>query len=194
MSDQTEYARASNAKPERKSRQREREAQARTAGGQFTGPGCQITPEIFDCAMREVRTGRALRGVLQRQQVHPDHFYQYIDSNSGAAEQYARARAASLDAMAEEAVGIADDPTIPSDHKRVMVDTRRWFLSKLAPKRYGDHLELTVGSSSQAMAMTRDELLSLVVDKAKRIQAPVEGEQESDGADLTRTNVHQEGE
>jgi hypothetical protein len=26
------------------------------------------------------------------------------------------------------------------DHRRLKVDTRKWYLSKLAPKRYGDRI------------------------------------------------------
>lgn len=70
-------------------------------------------------------------------------------------EQYARAREIGLDMLAEEALEIADTPvegirtkisaegteTTTEDmlgHRKLQVDTRKWFLSKLAPKKYGD--------------------------------------------------------
>lgn len=78
-----------------------------------------------------------------------------IDNVDGFSAQYARARDLGLDCMAEELLEIADTPqsgvkvknadgrveTIEGDmieHRRLRVDSRKWFLSKLAPKRYGD--------------------------------------------------------
>ncbi len=37
---------------------------------------------------------------------------------------------------------IADDLSEDSNSRRVRIDTRKWLLSKMAPKRYGDRLEL----------------------------------------------------
>lgn len=37
---------------------------------------------------------------------------------------------------------IADTIAEDANSRRVRVDARKWYLSKLAPKRYGDRLEL----------------------------------------------------
>lgn len=63
-------------------------------------------------------------------------------------EQYARAREAGADAMADDAVDIADNPDIDPNHKRIMVDTRKWFTSKLKPKKYGD--KVAIGGDEDA--------------------------------------------
>jgi hypothetical protein len=79
----------------------------------------------------------------------------------GFADQYARAREALLEIHAEELVEIADDGTNDwmeratrdgriervldrehIDRSRLRVDTRKWLLSKLLPKKYGDKLQL----------------------------------------------------
>lgn len=71
------------------------------------------------------------------------------------AEQYTRAREAQMDAMVEEILEISDDTakdTLSTDsgekpnsewinRSRLRVDTRKWLMSKLAPKKYGDKLE-----------------------------------------------------
>lgn len=74
-------------------------------------------------------------------------------------EQYARAREAQADALFDEALHIADSPLegvktkTTSDgkieesrgdmieHRRLQVDTRKWMVAKLAPKKYGDKIE-----------------------------------------------------
>lgn len=75
--------------------------------------------------------------------------------------KYARAREAQADFLAEEIVNIADTPlkgvktktnekgeveTTEGDmieHRRLQVDARKWYASKLAPKKYGDKTETT---------------------------------------------------
>lgn len=58
-----------------------------------------------------------------------------------------------IDRIAQEAIEIADEP-VPMTEKggldsaavqkqRLQVDTRKWLLSKLAPKKYGEKLELS---------------------------------------------------
>jgi hypothetical protein len=85
-----------------------------------------------------------------------------IDDREGFAARYARARDLGLDRMAEETLEIADtcqpgekiEETEGKDgetttkrltadmieHRRLRVDVRKWYLSKIAPKRYGDRL------------------------------------------------------
>jgi hypothetical protein len=73
-----------------------------------------------------------------------------------------------LDSMAEEVFDIADDSTndwverqrngktvteVDAEHiarSRLRFDARRWYLSKLAPKRYGEKLEATLRGDAEA--------------------------------------------
>jgi hypothetical protein len=73
-------------------------------------------------------------------------------------QQYARARELQADYHIDEIVEIADDSTndymqdkdsagykLNGEHiqrARLRVDTRKWVASKLAPKKYGDKLDL----------------------------------------------------
>lgn len=53
----------------------------------------------------------------------------------------ARAREEQAEHLAEEIVNIADTCTDP--HKaRLQIDARKWYASKLAPKKYGDKLDM----------------------------------------------------
>ena len=76
-------------------------------------------------------------------------------------DQYVRAKEASADAMAEEIIDIADDGTndwmeklnsegecigylLNGEHvqrSRLRIDARKWLMSKMKPKKYGDKLE-----------------------------------------------------
>ncbi len=80
-----------------------------------------------------------------------------INNVDGFSSKYALARDMGLDVMADEVLEISDTQqegerieetddgrkVIREDmlgHRRLRVDTRKWYLSKLAPKRYGDRV------------------------------------------------------
>lgn len=83
-----------------------------------------------------------------------------INDVNGFADQYARARNRGLDVMADQALEVSATSVEGKqtkrslltgtevttrdavDRSRLHVDTLKWYLSKLAPKRYGDRLAL----------------------------------------------------
>lgn len=85
----------------------------------------------------------------------------WLQSFEDFRNKYARAREAQADFLAEEIVSISDTPVkgfktktnekgeieiTESDmieHRRLQVDARKWYASKLAPKKYGDKTETT---------------------------------------------------
>lgn len=89
--------------------------------------------------------------------------FRWLAADPEFRDQYARAREAQADVLAEEILEIADTPeegirheegvgpqgpidkTVTEDmlgHRRLKVDARKWLMAKLAPKKYGDKLEL----------------------------------------------------
>jgi hypothetical protein len=93
-------------------------------------------------------------------------------------DQYARALDARTDAMAEEILEIADDDsedavTDPETgatrlnaefvaRSRIRVDTRKWLMARMAPKKYGDKVQQEVsGPNGGALTtITRIELVA----------------------------------
>jgi hypothetical protein len=64
--------------------------------------------------------------------------YVWLDRFPSFAEKYARAREAATEDMLEAILEIADDPKIDTQDKRVRIDTRKWAMSKLNMKKYGE--------------------------------------------------------
>jgi len=62
----------------------------------------------------------------------------WLSEDEAWQEQYARARKAGDDAMAEDIQDIADSPEYKPEDKRVMIDARKWLLGKRQPKKYGE--------------------------------------------------------
>ena len=53
--------------------------------------------------------------------------------------------------MAEDIIDISNDETLDPNDKRIRIDTRKWLLSKLLPKTYGDKLDVTSGGEALAV-------------------------------------------
>lgn len=81
----------------------------------------------------------------------------YINATPERIQQYARAREAQADKFADEIIAIADDGTRDTftdengnertnqeviARSRLRVDARKWLAGKMAPKKYGDKLDV----------------------------------------------------
>ena len=97
-------------------------------------------------------------------------FREYIKIIGEEAEKrYARAKDDQIRVIAEETMSIADEPielgdTASVNNKRVRIDTRKWLLSKLKPKIYGD--QITVNDPNKSLPTTLR--IELVQPKARQ--------------------------
>lgn len=70
------------------------------------------------------------------------------DDHEGFGAKYARARDLGVDCRADNLRNLANMALgLPNEGVaavRLMVDTEKWYLSKIAPKRYGDKLDVTI--------------------------------------------------
>lgn len=79
-------------------------------------------------------------------------FLDWVASDAELCNKYTRARENLIERMANELLEISDaDPEVTGDGKKdwaaiqkhkLQVDTRKWLLSKLAPRKYGDRIEV----------------------------------------------------
>lgn len=99
------------------------------------------TPEIAETICDLLAQGVSLRKICKPDDMPHEATVRrwVIDDYEGFSTQYTRARDIGLDCVADEVFEIADDG---ADHQRdrLRFDARRWYLSKLAPKRYGDKI------------------------------------------------------
>jgi hypothetical protein len=127
------------------------------------GRPSEYTQELADEICAHLSTGESLRTVCRSESMPcTSTIFNWFRKYPDFLEQYARAKAESADAMAEEILDIADDGSndwmekhnadgektgwqVNGEHiqrSRVRIDTRKWLASKLKPKKYGDKLEL----------------------------------------------------
>ncbi len=104
------------------------------------------TPEIATAICERLAAGETLRAICRAEGMPPEGTVRgWVIDNAGPgfAERYTRARDIGQDVRADEVLEIADGfDGKETDRDRLRVDARKWYLSKLAPKRYGDRLAL----------------------------------------------------
>jgi hypothetical protein len=163
------------------------------------GRPTSYTPELADEICDRIANGEPLR-VICRDDGMPSWrtVYDWRARHPEFFTRIAQARDVGYDAIAEEALEIADTPRIgvrreDSDdgckeirddmlgHRRLQVETRLKLLAKWAPKKYGDKIDVTTGGDSLNMSAEERQakLQSLAALAAKR-----KAEQEDDGSDL----------
>jgi transposase-like protein len=136
-------------------------------------PKSTYTPEKAEAILALMREGESLRKACEATGVSKGSFLRWVDDVEGLADQYARAREEMLDAQAEELELIGDqaanaETAVQVAGLRLKADNRKWLLSKLAPKRYGDKLELSGDPKNPLQTVTRIELVPLGVSDADR--------------------------
>ena len=98
--------------------------------------------ELTDEICERIATGQSLRTICAEEHM-PDvtRVYSWLRGSDEFYHQYMRAREAQADYYADEIIEIAD---IETDAQRAKnrIDARKWHASKLAPKRYGDKVQL----------------------------------------------------
>lgn len=88
-------------------------------------------------------TGQSLRqACASKGMPAPSTFLGWVAQDAQLAEQYTRAREVVLEMKSDEIIEIADDLDEDPKSRTVRIDSRKWLLSKLLPRRYGDRLQL----------------------------------------------------
>jgi len=128
-----------------------------------SGRPSDFTPEIADRLCKLIAEGQSLREICSAEDMPgKTTVLRWLDKNEEFRGQYARAREAQAEHWADEILEISDDGSndwmerknqdgstyTVVDHEHVSrsklrVDSRKWLMSKLAPKKYGDKVDMT---------------------------------------------------
>lgn len=114
----------------------------RSAGGR---PSI-YSPDLAAAICERLVTGESLRAICR----DPDmpaisSVFLWMSVHKGFSEQYARARAEQADAKFDELEELAATATPETASVvKLQVDTRKWVLSRMAPKKYGDKVQQEV--------------------------------------------------
>lgn len=164
------------------------------------GRPSSYTSEIAATICERLAAGESLRSICRDDGMpHRATVHRWlIDDVEGFCDRYTRARDIGLDEMADGMLEISDTPVegvrreasdegykeVREDmlgHRKLQVETRKWYLSKLAPKKYGDKtaMELT-GADGGPVQITDSERAA----KVAAILASAKARKDSDVSDL----------
>lgn len=102
------------------------------------------SPDIAEGLLNWLADGKSLRKYCDQPGTpNKATVLRWLASNRDFSDQYARAREAGADSHLDDIVDIADTDPDPK-RARVRIDARKWVASKLAPRKYGDRLDLSV--------------------------------------------------
>lgn len=124
-----------------------------------------FTKELSDLICKRIAQGESVRSICKEEKMpNADTIYAWLleDDKKEFSDKYARARNIQAELMFEELLEIADDGTndwmtltrrdgseISVEDREVVnrsklrVDTRKWYLSKVLPKKYGEKVDVT---------------------------------------------------
>lgn len=116
-----------------------------------------FSQEVANKVCEGLTNGLSLRKSCEEAGTTHPTFIRWTEDNKDLADQYTRARMIGWQLLADEVLTISDDSTNDTytdddgnvrtnqevvARSRLRVDSRKWMLSKMLPKVYGDKLEL----------------------------------------------------
>lgn len=129
-----------------------------------------FSQELFDNICHHIGEGRSLRSICaQKDMPSTTSFMKWVDTTPELAQQYARAMESRSEHMFEEILDIADnageDIIILQDGREVTnheavsrdklrVETRKWMLGKMHPKKYGDKQQIDHTTQGEKLSST----------------------------------------
>ncbi len=124
-------------------------------------------PELTERLLRRISEGESVRRICRDEDMPSEWtIYSWLREKPEFQDEYRLAIEMRADAMFDEILAIADDPThdwaerttkdgkkvVVGDHEhihrsRLRVDTRKWMLARMSPRKYGDAQKLELGSA-----------------------------------------------
>jgi hypothetical protein len=104
-------------------------------------PETLYTRAFADEVCTRLADGASLREVWRGHGLPESTFRQWIrDDRDGLAARYQAARVLQVEAWSDQILELADRDDLEPNDKRVPVDTMKWLMSRIVPKKWGDRL------------------------------------------------------
>lgn len=147
-------------------------------GGKIGAPS-KKTPELMAALCDGIASGRSARAMCVHCGISQPTLWRWLEEDENFRKQYTRAKERCADVLAAEIIEIADDgrndtymtedgPQVNHDaiaRSRLRVDARKWYASKLVPKKYGDRIDTTV-SGPDGGPIRSESTVTLAPDEA----------------------------
>jgi hypothetical protein len=103
----------------------------------------KVEESIILKAIDEIANGKSIHEACKTAGMSYSSFHNYV-SSPDYLDKYARAMEKRADFIFSEIIDIADnnDPNADVQRDKLRVDARKWVVSKMLPKKYGDKIQL----------------------------------------------------
>lgn len=144
---------------------RRRKSKVKAISPSKHGRPSRYSPKLAERLCREIATSsKGIRTICKEQGLTQSRVYEWLSAHKDFREQYARAKEFQCQVLFDEIVAIADTPVMGTitkrdfrgletrtgdmvERSRLRVDARKWALSKLLPKKYGDAQHLAISGA-----------------------------------------------
>ena len=122
--------------------------------------------ELFDSICEEIATtDKGLSTICKAKDVSTTAFYNWINDDDSLVDKYARARELQAEYLADQIIQLSNEELISEEttifddgqgnektsttrrdnfnRTRLQIDARKWKASKLAPKKFGERVDVT---------------------------------------------------
>lgn len=128
-------------------------ATKKNTGAKPVGRPSKFTQTLADDICERIANGESLRNICRDAAMpNQDTVHSWLNKDKEFSEQYTRARARQEDSYFEDLIEIADG-VIPDAAEvakaRVQIDARKWVLSRMNPKKYGDKVQTELSGAVQ---------------------------------------------
>lgn len=140
------------------------------------------SPELATKICKRLAAGESLSAIC-REENSPsiEAVSQWLLDYEDFRQMYATARRHSADLMAEDILDIASNqPDV--NRARLMIDTRKWIMARMQPRKYGDNIDMTSGGAPISISI--DAIIGLM-QQAKPPALPAEEAKPVTVGDLT---------
>lgn len=140
--------------------------------------------EVFNTICDELEKGFSLRSILRRENMPSSRtFFKWIDEDTEKVKQYERSVELRSELLFDEIIEIADKQgeDVGEDEQgnkvinhnivqrnRLQIDARKWALSKMLPKKYGDKIQQEHSGEIKGVNLSSLSTQELI-DRAKAI-------------------------
>ena len=149
------------------------------------GRPSKYTDKLADKICQMIAQGQSVRSICaKKDMISMQTFFRWLRENDKFREQYARACEERSYMHAEDIIEIADNATNDYMEKlegdgyifnsenvqrsRLRIDTRKWLMSKLNPKIYGDKLDMTTNGNDIGVTLSASQAEQLLNARANR--------------------------
>jgi len=102
-----------------------------------------IEDSVLEDVLDKIADGGTIREACKSAGLSLSGFMKIVNSGR-MVEQYARAMELRAASLFDDMLAISDSDAVDVQRDKLRVDTRKWALSKMMPKKYGDKLETTI--------------------------------------------------